>query len=52
MTTSVATRIARLRAEIRRHDRKYYDEAAAEISDREYDRLSRNCGSWKPAIPT
>ena len=39
MTTSVATRITRLRAEIRRHDRKYYVEAAAEISDREYDRL-------------
>jgi DNA ligase (NAD+) len=39
VTTSVATRITRLRAEIRRHDRKYYVEAAAEISDREYDRL-------------
>ena len=32
-------RIVRLREEIRRHDRKYYVEAAAEISDREYDRL-------------
>ncbi len=34
-----ATEIARLREEIRRHDRKYYIEAAPEISDREYDRL-------------
>ena len=39
MTSSAATRIARLREEIRRHDRKYYVEAAPEISDREYDRL-------------
>ena len=39
MTASVATRIARLREEIRRHDRKYYVEAAPEISDRDYDRL-------------
>ena len=31
--------IARLREEIRRHDHKYYVEAAPEISDREYDRL-------------
>jgi DNA ligase (NAD+) len=36
---SPATEIARLREEIRRHDRKYYVEAAPEISDREYDRL-------------
>ena len=39
MTASAAARIARLRAEIRHHDRKYYVEAAPEISDREYDRL-------------
>ena len=39
MTASAATRIARLRDEIRHHDRKYYVEAAPEISDREYDRL-------------
>ncbi|MDK0575359.1 hypothetical protein P6P35_16070, partial [Clostridium perfringens] len=31
--------MARLREEIRRHDRKYYVEAAPEISDLEYDRL-------------
>ena len=39
MTASAAARIAKLREEIRRHDRKYYVEAAAEISDRDYDRL-------------
>ena len=39
MTASAATRIARLRDEIRHHDRKYYVEAAPEISDRDYDRL-------------
>lgn len=36
---SVATEIERLRQEIRRHDRKYYVEAAPEISDYEYDLL-------------
>ncbi len=31
--------IERLRQEIRYHDRKYYVDAAPEITDREYDRL-------------
>ena len=39
MTASAASRIAKLREEIRRHDRKYYVEAAPQISDRDYDRL-------------
>lgn len=39
MTASAASRIAKLREEIRGHDRKYYVEAAAAISDRDYDRL-------------
>ena len=39
MPTDPASEIARLREEIRYHDRKYYVEAAPEISDREYDRL-------------
>lgn len=34
-----AAEIARLREEIRYHDRKYYVEAAPEISDLEYDKL-------------
>jgi DNA ligase (NAD+) len=39
VTTTAAARIARLREEIRHHDRRYYVEAAPEISDRDYDRL-------------
>jgi len=36
---SAARQIERLREQIRHHDRKYYVEAAPEISDRDYDRL-------------
>ena len=39
MTASAARQIERLREQIRHHDRKYYVEAAPEISDRDYDRL-------------
>jgi DNA ligase (NAD+) len=39
VTASAAARIARLRDEIRHHDRKYYVEAAPEVSDLDYDRL-------------
>jgi DNA ligase (NAD+) len=39
VSASAADRIRRLREQIRHHDRKYYVEAAPEISDREYDRL-------------
>ncbi|MCC6126923.1 MAG: NAD-dependent DNA ligase LigA [Pirellulales bacterium] len=39
MPSTPAAEIARLREEIRRHDRLYYVEAAPEISDLEYDRL-------------
>ena len=35
----VAAQAARLRGEIRRHDRLYYVAAAPEIADRDYDRL-------------
>ncbi len=35
----IAARVEQLRKEIRKHDRKYYIEAAPEISDLEYDRL-------------
>ena len=34
-----AKRIAELRDQIREHDRRYYEEAAPTISDRDYDRL-------------
>jgi DNA ligase (NAD+) len=36
-----ARRAARLRREIRRHDRLYYEQARPEISDAEYDLLTR-----------
>ena len=39
MTASAAARIARLREQIRHHDRKYHVDAAPEISDLDYDRL-------------
>ena len=39
MTAPAARQIERLREQIRHHDRKYYVEAAPEISDRDYDRL-------------
>ena len=39
MTASAARQIERLREQIRHHDRKYYVEAAPEISDRDYDRM-------------
>ncbi len=39
MPSDVAAELARLREEIRYHDRKYYVEAAPEVSDREYDKL-------------
>ncbi len=39
MSSRAAARIVKLREEIRRHDRRYYVEAAPEISDRDYDRL-------------
>ena len=39
MTAAARTRVERLREQIRHHDRRYYVEAAPEISDRDYDRL-------------
>ena len=39
MSSDPAAEIAQLREEIRHHDRKYYVEAAPEITDLEYDRL-------------
>jgi DNA ligase (NAD+) len=39
MNSDPAAEIARLRDEIRYHDRKYYVEAAPEIADHQYDRL-------------
>ena len=48
---TAAAEIARLREEIRRHDRKYYIEAAPEISDTQYDRLVEQLKKIEAAHP-
>ncbi len=49
--SAAAQEIARLREEIRRHDYKYYVEAAPEIGDREYDRLIERLKALEAAHP-
>ena len=39
--SNASSRARELRREIARHDRLYYEEAAPEITDREYDALLR-----------
>lgn len=51
MTSAAAQEIAALREKIRYHDRKYYVEAAPEISDREYDRLMSRLKDLEAAHP-
>ena len=51
MPEKVAQRVERLRDEIRYHDRKYYIEAAPEISDLEYDRLLGELKKLEAAHP-
>jgi DNA ligase (NAD+) len=51
MPADPSTEIARLREEIRHHDRKYYVEAAPEISDLEYDRLMDRLKKLEAAHP-
>jgi DNA ligase (NAD+) len=46
-----AREIAKLREEIRHHDRKYYQEAAPEISDLAYDRLVGRLKELETAHP-
>ncbi|MDP9186212.1 MAG: NAD-dependent DNA ligase LigA [Verrucomicrobiota bacterium] len=46
-----AKRIAQLRNEINEHDRRYYDEAAPTISDREYDRLYKELVDVETKFP-
>ncbi|HTH19460.1 MAG TPA: hypothetical protein VL912_05230, partial [Candidatus Udaeobacter sp.] len=43
--------IARLREEIRKHDRLYYQHAAPVISDREYDRLYKDLVDLETQFP-
>ena len=46
-----AKRIAELRAQIREHDRRYYEDAAPTISDREYDRLYKQLVELEAKFP-
>lgn len=46
-----ATRIAALRSEIEAHNRRYYEEAAPTISDREYDGLYRELADLEKRFP-
>ena len=46
-----AKRIAQLRPEIKEHDRRYYEEAAPTISDREYDRLYKELVDLEAKFP-
>src|SRR6478672_2042799 len=46
-----AKRIAELREEIREHDRRYYEEAAPTISDREYDHLYKELRDLETTFP-
>ena len=47
----VRRRLAELRAEIERHRTLYYDQAAPEISDAEYDALERELAALEAAHP-
>ena len=46
-----AKRIAELRDQIREHDRRYYEEAAPTISDRDYDRLYKELADLEAKFP-
>ena len=48
---AAARRVARLRREIRRHDRLYYEQARPEISDTEYDALVRELLQLEASFP-
>ncbi len=48
---SAARRIAALRTEIEEHNRRYYEEAAPTISDRDYDRLYRELIDLEERFP-
>ncbi len=48
---AAADRIAALRSEIEEHNRRYYEEAAPTISDRDYDRLYRELSELEEKFP-
>ncbi|MEY2498135.1 MAG: ligase [Verrucomicrobiota bacterium] len=49
--TAARDRIAELRRQIEEHNRRYYEEAAPTISDREYDQLYRELGDLEKRYP-
>ena len=51
MASDPAAEVARLRDEIRHHDRKYYVETAPQISDLDYDRLMGRLKKLEAAHP-
>lgn len=51
MQDDARKRISELRAQIERHNRLYYEKAAPEISDREYDALYRELADLEAAHP-
>jgi DNA ligase (NAD+) len=51
VTDSTASKIERLREQIREHDRRYYIEAAPVISDLDYDRLLEELRLLETAHP-
>ena len=50
-TTRASTRVRELREQIERHNRLYYEHAAPEISDREFDSLLRELADLENAHP-
>src|SRR5216117_257041 len=46
-----AKRVAQLRREIEEHNRRYYEESAPAISDREYDRLYKQLVDLETEFP-
>ena len=48
---AAARRVAVLRKEIEEHNRRYYEEAAPTISDRDYDRLYRELADLEKRFP-
>jgi len=51
MHDEIQNRIADLRAQLERHNRLYYEQAAPEISDREYDALYRELADLEATHP-
>lgn len=51
LSASVRERLVQLRAEIARHDELYFQQAAPEISDAEYDALKRELRALQAELP-